>query len=302
MKKQVLYFVAAVVVIIVCVVLNGRQFGFNTAGGGLSLKEANDTTKSSVVVLAEANTNTEENMAQALAIGNWEHQYHNGLYLGADFIGTVSTQFGVCAPTCDFRAGVMFDKFNVELKAGNFTRNSVKTLGFDPQFQNNLLLMGEGVSVSNAVQLAVMSKSGKIMVGHQGGNKFYSFNGGNWYVSAEQNIKNISLSGGVNFTEKTSGYAAAKLTTGNNVFTATFNNLGTENHNYVLSYVYNNINLGKGVKMNVGSAFCSQPEKKGLQLVAGFSKGRTSLFAQAGGRWLSTGFNSMVGLGLSQKL
>jgi len=301
MAKKFFYFVIAVLVVIGCIVLNHKNGGM-TAGGGISLKEANDTTKASVVVIADANVSDEGYLAQTTAIANWEHLYNNGFYLGADMIGTVSTQFGVCAPTCDFRAGADFNTFRLEFKAGNFIRNNVKTIGFDPQFQNDLILFGESASVNNAMQLAFIGKTTKVMVGHQGGDKFYSLKDGNYYVSAEQRIKNFSLSGGVNFTEKTTGYVAAKLTAKNNVVTATFNNIGAENHNYVLSYVRNNIDLGKGIMLNLGTAFCSQPEKQCLRLVTGFSKGKTNLFAQVGSSFCQGTVSPLFGLGISQKL
>jgi hypothetical protein len=301
--KKLFIFVAVVIVVIVAIVCNNQNMGFKTAGigDGLSLKEMNDTTKSSVVAVAETNVSDEGNLFQALAIAGWEHQYNNGLYVGADMIGTVSTQFGVCAPTCDFRAGAHFNAFTLELKAGNFTRNGVKTSGFDPQFQNDLLIMGEGVSVSNAMQLSLMSKNTKLMFGHQGGSKFYKFDG-NYYISAEQTIKNFSVSGGLNLTEQTTGYVAAKLHNGNNAFTATANCLGSESQNFVLSYNRNNINVGKGMRMNVGSALYYQAEKQGLRMVAGLNKGRVNLFAQAGGYLLKNAFTPVWGLGASYKL
>jgi hypothetical protein len=199
--------------------------------------------------------------------------------------------------------GYNFNNFKLECKGGNFTRNNVKTAGFDPQFQNDLLIFGEGVSVNNAMQLALISKNTKIMFGHQGGDKFYSFNGGNYYISAEQNIKNlVALSGGVNFTEKTSGYAAAKLTCKNNVVTATANNIGTENKSFVLSYNRTNIKVGKSMKMNLGTALWSQTDKQGLRMVAGLNKGRFNLFAQAGGYLMNGIVKPTWGLGASCNL
>lgn len=302
MKKQVCNFVLVVLVIVVCILFNQKNGFMNTAGGGLSLKNMNDTTKTSVVTFAEAHVTNEGNMFQGLAIANFEHQMSNGMYVGADMIGTVSTQFGICAPTCDFRLGANFNTFKIEAKMGNFTRNNVKTAGFDPQFQNDLLLLGEGVSVSNAMQVALMTKNTKVLFGHQGGDKFYTLNGGNYYTTIEQNIGKLSLGGGANFSEKVTGYAAAKLNSGNNTFTVTANNIGAQNKNYVLSYNRSNIKIGKNVNMSLGTALWNQTERTGLRMVAGFGKGGMKLFAQAGGYWLSEGFKPVFGLGASYKL
>lgn len=301
MKKQVLNFVLVVLVVIVCVVLSNEGGNFFTAGGGLSLKQMNDTTTTSVVAFAESNVSTDGNLFQGLAIANWEHQYNNGMYVGADAIGCVSTQFGVCAPTCDFRLGANFNTFKLEAKMGNFTRNNVKTTGFDPQFQNDLLLLGEGVSVSNAMQLALMTKNTKVLFGHQGGDKFYTLNGGNYYTTVEQNIGKLSLAGGANFTETVTGYAAAKLNAGNNSFTLTANNLGAESQNFVFSYNRSNIGLGKGMKMNIGTALCKS-DNFGFRMAAGLGKGGMKIFALAGGSWLPEGFKPLIGLGTSCKL
>lgn len=307
MKKRLISFVTVVLVVVVCVLFNQKNGFMNIAGvgGGKSLKEINaqqDTTKTSVIAFAEAGTDTEgNNLFQGLAIANFEHQMSNGMYVGADMIGTVSTQFGICAPTCDFRLGANFNTFKIEAKMGNFTRNNVKTAGFDPQFQNDLLLLGEGVSVNNAMQVALMTKNTKILVGHQGGNKFYSLNGGNYYTTVEQTIKNFSVGGGVNFTEKMTGYAAAKLNSGNNSFTLTANNLGAESQNFVFSYNRSNIGLGKGMKMNIGTALCKS-DNFGFRMAAGLGKGGMKIFALAGGSWLPEGFKPLIGLGTSCKL
>jgi hypothetical protein len=307
MKKRLISFITVVIVVFVAIVLNKQEGLMNIAGvgSGKSLKEINaqqDTTKTSVIAFGEASTDTEgNNLFQALAIANWEHQYSNGLYFAADAIGCVSSQFGVCAPTCDFRTGLNFGNCKIEAKFGNFTRNNIKTGGFDPQFQNDLLILGEGVSVNNAMQLSLMTKNTKVLIGHQGGNKFYSLNGGNYYTTVEQTIKNFSVGGGVNFTEKMTGYAAAKLNSGNNSFTITANNLGAESQNFVFSYNRSNIGLGKGMKMNIGTALCKS-DNFGFRMAAGLGKGGMKIFALAGGSWLPEGFKPLIGLGTSCKL
>lgn len=304
--KKFFYFVAVVIVVVIAIVCNKVNNGFSIAGigDGKSLMELNkqDTTKVSAVAFAEENYNTTDgNLAQITTIASYEHM-NNGIYVGADGIFTVSSQFGVCCPTNDVRLGLDFGTYRLEAKVGNFTRNTVKTGNFDPQFQNDLILLGEPASVSNAIQLSYLSKNTKVFAGYQGSSKFYSFEGGNYYLGAEQTVKNVSVSGGLNLSEQNTGYAAAKVKAGNNVFTATANNIGAANKSFVLAYNHNNINVGKGVKMNLGASLWNQAEKTGLRMVAGFNKGRVNLFAQAGGQWLSEGFKPMIGLGTSYKL
>jgi len=309
MKKRILTFAVAIVAVVALVVVSNLDSDntSNKAGGlSLNLQEANaqkDTTITNIVSFAEVNQTSEEGLFQILSVGSWEHQ-HNGYYVGADFIATVSTQFGVVCPTYDARLGINMGNGKLEVKAGNFTRNGVKTAGFDPQFINFCTLAGEAAPVSKAVQLSYIGKSTKVMVGHQGGDKFYSFKDGNYYLCMEQAIKNVALSGGVNFTEQTTGYAAMKWTAGNDVFTATANNICAEGQNFVISYNHANINVGKGMKMNVGCALWNQTqtEKSGIQMVAGLNKGRVNLFAQAGGYLLSPTFTPVWGLGLNYKL
>lgn len=304
MKKNLVYFVAIIVAVIISIVVTRfDSTNLNTAGGGLSLKKLNgDTTVTSTVAFAELNTTNEENLAQITSITNWERQRIGGYFYGFDIIGTASTEFGIMCPTYDAKFGVDFEGFRIEGKVGNFTRNNVKSSGFDPQFANYTILLGEPASVSNAIQLSYISNSTRVMVGHQGGNKFYGFNDGNYYIAMEQHIKNLALSGGVDFTETTSGYAAVKYSAKNDIFTISGNKLGTEGENYLLSYNHNNISLGKGVGMSVGSALWLQKELQGLRVVSGIGKGSFKLFAEAGGLLQSKSFTPVLGLGMSYKL
>jgi len=303
MKKQVCNFVLVVLVVIVCVVLSNEGGNFFTAGGGLSLKQMNDTTTTSVVAFAEANTTTDQNLAQVSTIMNYEHLYGNGMYVGADLIGCVSTEFGIMCPTYDVRCGMDFaNGGRLELKAGNFTRNSVKTAGFDPQFMNFATISGDPASVSNAVQLSYTLNGTKLMGGHQAGSKFYQFNDGNYYIGAEQRIGNFAVSGGADFTETVTGYAAAQVRCGKNVFNVNCNKLGTEAQNYIVSYNYNGISLGKGYILNLESAFYKQTAKSGVHVMAGLCKNNYKLFAQFGGYKTAETTKSLIGLGLNVKL
>lgn len=303
MKNRVISFVVVILVVAVAIVLDKQGGNFFTAGGGLSLKQMNDTTTTSVVAFAEANTTTDQNLAQVSTIMNYEHLYGNGIYVGADLIGCVSTEFGIMCPTYDMRAGLDFvNGGRLELKCGNFTRNSVKTSGFDPQFMNFTTVSGDPASVSNAVQLAYSNGGTKVMIGHQAGSKFFKFNDGNYYAGFEQRINGFAVGGGMDFAEKATGYAAAQVRYGKNVLNVNCNKIGSENQNYILSYNYNGINLGKGYLLNVGSALYKQTAKSGLHVVAGLCKNNYKLFAQFGGYKTAETTKSLFGLGLNVKL
>jgi hypothetical protein len=303
MKKSILTFVAIVFVIAVVVVVSNKEsIRMQTAGGGLNLKQANDTTKTNVVAFAQANYSSEEgDLFQVMTIGNWEHQYGNGTFIGADLVGTVSTQFGVMCPTYDVKAGLNFNAFKLEAKVGNFTRNSVTTSSFDPQFGNFCVLAGESAPVSNAMQIALISGRTKIYVGHQAGSKFYKLDG-NYYLGGEQKIGNVTLSGGADFTQTITGYADVKWMCQNNTFTLTCNKIGSDSQNFVLSYVRSGMPLFKGGRMNIGTALWKQSEKSGMQLVAGLNTGKFTLFAQTGGYLQTQTFTPTVGLGINYNL
>ena len=303
MKKSIISFVVAIVLVFGLVVVGNLDTVRDTfkAGGLWSLKEANDTSKTSMTTFAEVNATTEEKLAQITSIASWEREL-SGYFYGIDAVGTVSTQFGVMCPTLDARGGVDFGTFRLEAKVGDFTRNSVKTSNFDPQFANFAILLGESASVSNAVQLSYVDSNTKIMVGHQAGSYFYSFKDGNYYICAEQTFGNVSVSGGVDFAENTTGYGAVKLSCKNDVFTVNGNKLGTDGQNLLLSYNHKILSLGRGINMGIGSALWLQSGVTGLHIVSGFGKGNVKLFAQAGGRWQSSTFTPMIGLGLNYKM
>lgn len=276
-----------------------------TAGGWksvVSLKDLNDTLKMNMKSFAAVNKANSENLAQVTSIVNLERDFRQGFYYGLDGVGTVSTQFGIMAPTLDVRGGVMFHSFQLEVKVGNFTRNSVTTNGFDPQFANQCILWGESAPVSNAVQVSLMGKNTKVAFGHQGGDSFYSLNGGNYYFSAEQKVKNVSLSGGVDLGEATTGYAAVKWSTKNNVFTLTGNKLGSADKNFVFSYVRNNIPVAKGMNMSLGNALFHQGDTNRLHLVATLHMGRFDLSTQTGGTMVQSTFTPLWGLGVNYKM
>lgn len=303
MKRSIISFVTILVVVFVAVLLSDNGGNLFMAGnGGWNLKQMNDTSKANVTMFAEINQTSEQNLEQGTVIMNYEHCYRQGFFVGADFIGCVSTEFGVVCPTYDMRAGLDFaNGGRLELKCGNFTRNSVKTAGFDPQFSNFCTLAGDPASVNKAVQLSYTNGGTKVLVGHQNGSDFYKFNG-NYYAGFEQKIKNVSFSGGADFSNTVTGYAAAQVRCGKSILNVNCNKLGSENENYIFSYNYNGINLGKGFAMNVGSALYLQTAKSGLHVVTGICKGSYKLFAEAGGYKIGQTVKPLVGMGLNVKL
>lgn len=302
MKKQVLSFVAIVILIAVVVVFNSQKQEITKAGfpTGKSLKELNDTMKANVVGMAQANYSSEDgSLFQLMAIVNLEYQYNNGLYVGYNAIGTASTQFGVMCPTNAFFTGYNFGTSRVEAKCGNFTRNGITTAGFDPQFGNFTIILGESAAVSNAMQVAFITDGLKLYAGHQAGDKFYTLNDGNYYAGIEKCLGNFSIGGGADFTHTIVGYADVKWSFNNNAITATANQLGGEGQNFVLSYVRRGIDLGKGVNLSLASAMWKQAEKSGCRLVAGVNKGRFTLYTEAGGIMNTNIFTPLWGLGFN---
>lgn len=305
MKKQLISFVGILVLVFVAIVVSNLENGgsFFTAGNNFwNLNKENKKDTAVVSVFFEANQTSDQPLAQGLAIMSYEHG-NNGLFIGTDLVGCASTEFNVMCPTYDMKFGADFTNGGrLECKVGNFTRNSVKTNGFDPQFGNFCTLAGDPASVSNAVQLSYTLNGTKLMVGHQAGSKFYQFNDGNYYIGAEQRIGNFAISGGADFTETVTGYAAAQVRCGKNVFNVNCNKLGTEAQNYIVSYNYNGISLGKGYMLNLGSAFYKQTAKSGVHVVAGLCKNNYKLFAQFGGYKTAETTKSLIGLGLNVKL
>lgn len=301
MKKNAIRFAMAIIVVAIAVLTVNNSRNNMTAGGGLSLKEMVDTTKSNMTVIAEGNVTNEQQLGQLTGIASWEHQYANGTYVGFDLVGCVSTEYQVACPTNAFRAGMNFEWGKVEVKCGTFARNTIKTAGFDPQFSNFTINCGENATAANATQISLTTGSTSIYAGHKG-SSFYKLNDGNYYVGGSQKIGNLTFGGGVDFAEKTSGQATAKWQSKNNSFTLTANNIGLESKNYILSYNRNNINVGKGLALNVASALYKNSVKTGLHVVGGLHKGNATLFAQLGGYVSENVFKPVIGFGTSIKL
>lgn len=301
MKKNLLVIVAAIIVVIVAIFLTPKDMrsGFFTAGdGGINLQDMNkkDTTTASVNISLQANQTTEQNLEQALLVGNFYKQ--RGLFfLGGNIVSSVSTEFGVCCPILVLNTGIDLNKFKLELQAGNFGRSNIGAIGVDPQYGNFCIGMGESASVSNAMQLSLIKGNAKIAFGHQGGDKFYNLYGGNWYAFALVPVGEVvSLSGGVDFCEKMTGYAAAKIAKGNNAITLTANKLGSQDQNLILTYNRKNIAV-MGRMIMISASTWAKAKEQGLHLVAGLNRGKGTFYAEAGSRLCMGEITPYLGLG-----
>lgn len=295
MKKSTFIFVIACIAAAIYVEVEGPQ-AFMRLGCSAHSKE--DTVQSSVAVVAEGNvTSEQQRLAQLTGIASFERHFGR-YYAGTDLIGCASTEFGVVCPTCDFRVGADFKSFRLEGKVGSFTRCGVKTTGFDPQFTNFTIVVGEGFSVSDAAQLSLITDDTKVYIGHKG-SSFYKFGDGYYFAGAEHKFGRLSLGAGMDFAEEKSGCAALKWSGQADSWTATASKIGLDSRCIILSYTRDGIIVRKGVDVGVSAAIWHQSEKTGLHVVTGVKKGSTKLFAQLGGYRSSQILKPTVGLGVS---
>ena len=296
--KNYIKFVAVCAIVVLGIVLDSNEGSMFNCGGGRSLKQINEAskteeTKASVNVALQLNQTTEQSLFQALVIGNYWHK-NNGAYVGANFVGGVSNEFGVCNPVMSVNGGYDFGRFQVDAKIGNFKRSSITTAGVDGQYGNFVTVLGEGAGVSNAMQLSLIRNGFKCGFGHANGENFYGLADGNWYVYTELPVcQFVTVAGGLDFSDSTTGYIAGKVNVGNNNFTVTANKLGSCNQNLVVSYNRKNISL-KDYILSLTASVWAKKQERGIHTVAGFSKGNNTLFAEAG--------LSKVGLNLTPKL
>lgn len=302
MKKNDFLLIVVIVAAIIAFVLpqKGSNSVFSFAKGGLNLKELNqkDTAQTKINVNLEFNQTTMQNLEQAVVIGNYFLR-RNGLFVGAGIVGGVSTEFGVCCPTMFVNMGLDFDSYKLEYKVGNFKRTTIMSGGLDPQFANDCLSLGEGAGAVNAMQVSLITKNTKIGFGHQGINSFYQFDGA-WYAYMERRFcKELSLAGGVDFNETTTGYVAAKLSQGNNALTLTANKLGTETQSFVATYNRENISV-MGKTMTLSASAWGKATEQGLHLVTGLKQTKNCmLFAEVGSKLCQDQLQPYCGLGAS---
>lgn len=294
--------------ILVCVTLclfapKGNNNIFK-CGDGISLKELNEQKKANMSLNASANLTTEQSLAQATVVGGYSHQLGKFTF-GGNIVSCVSTEFGVCTPVNFLSVSYAFNNNSgLEYRVGNFKRTGLTSTGLDPQFANYTIILGQGASASNAMQLGYNIGKTKIFVGHQGGTSFYKFNDGYWFTGLETTFANcLSLTGGIDMCKNAplTGYAAARFTKDNNILNLSANKLGTENQNIVLTYNRNNIAVGSR-NMSVSLSAWVQKAVKGLHTVCGFNFGKSTLYAEAGAKFMQTTFKPYVGIGTNVTL
>lgn len=301
MKKNLFLLLAVIAVIALLIVMpKVSENSFFSAGGGVNLKDLNkkDSTSSSLTAILQINQTTKEPfLFQGLGVGNY-YVRKQGFFFDANVVGGISTQYGICMPTCSMGAGMDFNSFQIEYKIGNFKRGMIATSGFDPQFDNFCLDMGEKGSASNAMQLGATVGKTRFGFGHHGGSAFYDLTNGGWYIYTETPVCSwLSLGGGVDFGQATTGYAAAKAGFGDNSISVTANKIGTEKQNYIVAYNRNNISVNNKVKMSIGAAAWTSDVMKGLHLVTGLSKGKFTFFTQIGSQYTLNALTPYIGCG-----
>ena len=303
-KNNIFVVCAVLVCVTLCVLAPKGDNNIFKCGDGTSIKELNEQKKANMCLNVSANQTTEQSLAQATLIGGYTNQI-NKFTFGGNIVGCVSTEFGVCTPVNFVWASYAFNNNSaLEYRAGNFKRTMLTSTGLDPQFANYTIILGEGASASNAMQVGYNIGKTKIFVGHQGGSSFYKFNDGYWFTGLETTVANcISLAGGIDVCSNApvTGYAAARFTKDNNHIDFTANKLGTENQNVVLTYNRNNIAVGK-CNMNVALSAWAQKAVKGIHTVYGFNFGKSTLYAEVGAKFVQTMFKPYVGIGTSVTL
>lgn len=305
LKEKIIIAVLAIVCLTVSV-LAPKNDNIFKCGDGMSLKELNEQKKEeqkkvNMSMSLSANQTTEQSLFQAVVVGGYSQQIGNFTF-GGNVVGCVSTEFGICSPVNFVSASYAFNNSSIEYRVGNFKRTGLISAGLDPQYANHMVILGEGASASNAMQLSYNISKTKIFVGHQGGASFFRFDDGYWFTGVETNIANcLSLTGGVDMCKNAplTGYAAVKFSKNNNVLNLSANKLGTDNQNIVLTYNRNNIAVGKSNMCLTVSAW-AQETMQGVHTVCGFDLGnRATLYAEAGAKFTSGDIAPYVGVGSS---
>lgn len=303
MKRKDLFLTIIVIMVLVIGVFIQKNSGLFQAGGGFNLKDLNkkDTTSCSASVTLQGSQTNEQTLFQGLVFADYYNRM-NGFFIGSSIVGTVSTEFGVVAPVLYFSSGLEFNNYQLEYRIGSFKRSSIGVMDLDPQYTNFCIVAGEGGGVSNSMQLSIVRGDSRIGFGHTAVNNFYQFGGGTWYGYVETPICNwLKVGGGLNFAQAVTGYVAAQVKSGNNGFTITGNNLGSESQSVVAAYNRNNIPLGKKL-FNIGVSGWAKSQEHGGHFVVGIPLGKFNIFAQAGGRIVSNLFTPYFGTGINLTL
>lgn len=302
MKKIISIFGAIIIVVALLVTAKFSETSCFLAGGnGVNLKELNrkDTLEVHLGLNLQFNQTIRQNLEQGLVNGALTYQAGR-FFAKAGLLGGVSTEYGVCCPFMWLGAGVDFAKFQLECQVGNFARNPLTVTMVDPQYGNFCTNMGQSASAVNAMQVSLTADGARIGFGHQGGSSFYAFDG-NWFACLEKRICNgFSVTGGVDFGQTITGFAAAKLARDNNLFTLVANKLGAEMHNFIFSYTRNNIPVSKKKMFVTASAWYAANEQGG-HLLGGFQHGHGTFYAELGSSFVRNCMQPYCGFGTSFK-
>jgi len=297
-NNKTLAVVAVILVIVVSLFKNNNTTIKCSSDSGISIKDLNEkSVETSVSGTISANVTNEQILGQAIIASNIKKNFSN-YYFGGTMVGGVCSEFGVCTPVLSIQTGYNFNNYTLEAKIGNFKRTSITTTGVDAQFGNYTCVLGEGAGVNNAMQLSLaLSKGAKFGVGYQNGDNFYTFTGGNPYVFTEFPIgKYLKLSGGADFADSVTGYAAVKAISGNNSITITSNKLGSKEQNVVASYSRSNIKVGSNEFFATTVAWFKSQEQ-GVHTILGLNKNNLNLFSQLGFKVTNQVISPVFGFG-----
>lgn len=286
MKRKEIFSVVVIILVVVVAVIwapQGSMTRLFTAGGGISLQDLNkeDSTSAALSVTLQFNQTTAQNLEQGFVAGNYFYRHKNA-FVGGAFKGGFSTGFGICCPTLYVSGGWDFGKFQIEGLIGDLKRTNITAIGVDPQYSNFCLILGEGAAVKKTMQLSFVKGAARIGLGHQGVKDFYNLSDGCWYVYGQTPLcQGLSVSGGINFADETTGYAAVKVSGNNNNVIATANNVGADNQSFILTYNRENLTIARQ-KMLMSVSAWVQKSARGMHLVAGLNKGKGTFYAEAG--------------------
>lgn len=286
MKRNEIFSIVVIVLIVVVAVIWAPQDSMTrlfTAGGGVSLQDLNkeDSTSAALSVTLQFNQTTAQNLEQGFVSGNYFYR-HKNIFVGGALKGGFSTQIGICCPTLYVSGGLDFKNFQIEGRIGDFKRTQVTAIGVDPQYSNFCLILGEGAAAKKTMQLSFIKGAACFSVGHQGSKDFYKLSDGCWYVYAQTPVcQGLFVSGGINFADETTGYAAVKVSGNNNNVIATANNVGADNQSFILTYNRENLTIARQ-KMLMSVSAWAQKSARGVHWVAGLNKGKGTFYAEAG--------------------
>ncbi|MFI3242328.1 MAG: hypothetical protein R3Y43_07150 [Alphaproteobacteria bacterium] len=232
-KNTIVVATIIIVVVIISILSPKGESTIYTAGGGMSLKDANKEMKVSMSV--EANQTEDQSLVQGLLITNYKRSWESGMYVGGFAFGGLSTEFGYTVPYMHLCTGFENKDWNVEYKIGKFTRNSISHKGFDPQYVNTTC--GFSAGTGNAMQIASSFKrtGTTLSLGTNNGSEFYTLDG-NMFASLTQSIGALKLCVGADFLEDGTGVFGGAQWSDDKNHIATSVKVNNTCHSFITSY------------------------------------------------------------------